>query len=58
MPKEEKKPKLKKIYDLSSGLKRNNKSCPKCGAGFFMAKHRNRWACGNCHYTEFVKENK
>lgn len=30
-----------------------NRSCPKCGQGFFMAKHKDRSTCGRCHYTEF-----
>ena len=33
---------------------RKNKSCPKCGHGNFMAKHANRWTCGQCHMTEFI----
>ena len=37
-------------------LERKNKSCPKCGSGTFMAKHANRWYCGNCHYAEFSKQ--
>ncbi|MBU0979778.1 MAG: 30S ribosomal protein S27ae [Nanoarchaeota archaeon] len=40
------------------GLKRENKFCPKCGQGVFMAKHANRLTCGKCQYTEFVKEEK
>lgn len=56
-----KKPKTKKpsskigtVYEVSgSGLKRKNKFCPKCGQGFFMAQHKDRVTCGNCHYTEF-----
>lgn len=34
-------------------LVRKRKSCPKCGTGFFMAKHKDRSYCGRCHYTEF-----
>ena len=37
-------------------LERKNKSCPKCGAGTFMAKHGNRSTCGQCHMTEFSKQ--
>jgi small subunit ribosomal protein S27Ae len=33
-------------------VKRERKSCPKCGPGVLMAKHTNRAACGNCGYTE------
>ena len=37
-------------------VERKNKSCPKCGSGTFMAKHANRWTCGNCHYSEVVRQ--
>lgn len=30
-----------------------NKSCPKCGAGVFLAQHDNRESCGKCGYTVF-----
>ncbi len=29
------------------------KNCPRCGAGVFMAQHKDRLACGKCGYTEF-----
>ena len=38
-----------------SKLERKNKSCPKCGAGTFLAEHSNRKTCGKCGYTEFRK---
>jgi len=42
------------LYEKSGDkIARKNKSCPKCGAGIFMAKHANRATCGNCHYAEF-----
>lgn len=44
------------LYETSGGLKRKTKFCPKCGEGTFMAKHKNRYSCGKCHYTEFVKQ--
>ena len=44
--------KAHKAYDLSSGFKRKNKSCPKCGAGTFMADHKDRWTCGKCNFME------
>ena len=40
-------------YETSGGLKRKKKNCPKCGAGVFMAQHKDRTTCGNCKYTEF-----
>jgi len=43
-------------YKTEGGLKRERKSCPKCGAGVFMAQHEDRMSCGKCSYTEFIKE--
>ncbi len=31
---------------------RKNKPCPKCGAGVFMAEHKNRRTCGKCSFME------
>jgi small subunit ribosomal protein S27Ae len=42
-----------KLY--SQGKLKVHKTCPKCGAGFLMAEHGNRRACGKCGYTEFKK---
>ncbi len=28
------------------------KSCPKCGAGYRLAEHKDRRACGRCGYFE------
>ena len=40
-------------------LNREKRLCPKCGAGVFMAEHKDRIHCGKCKYTEFKKtENK
>lgn len=44
------------LYDTSKELKRERKSCPKCGSGVFMAQHEDRVSCGRCGYTEFTKE--
>ena len=58
MAKEQAKKKLKgrwNLYQVSGNkIERKNKSCPKCGDGTFMAKHSNRWTCGNCRYVEFI----
>ncbi len=51
-----KKPSQKwKKYRISNGKIEREKSCPRCGPGIFMAKHKNRYFCGNCRYTEFLK---
>lgn len=48
-----------KLYEMKGGkLERKNKSCPKCGQGFFMAQHQDRLYCGGCGYTEFQKKAK
>ena len=39
-------------------LERKRKSCPKCGTGFFMGKHKDRSYCGRCGYTEFESASK
>ena len=31
-------------------------TCPKCGAGVYMATHKDRVSCGKCGYTEFNKK--
>ena len=48
--------KLSALYDISSGtLTRKNKTCPKCGPGMFLGKHKDRLVCGSCRYAEYVK---
>ena len=32
---------------------RLRRTCPKCGAGVFLAEHKDRLSCGSCGYTEF-----
>ncbi len=40
-------------YEVSGDtLKRKAKFCPKCGAGVFLAQHKDRVTCGGCGYTE------
>ena len=60
MTKRQKKPKNQikrwEFYDVSSGLQRKRKFCPKCGPGFFLAEHNNRTTCGKCGYVEFKRE--
>ncbi len=36
-------------------LDRKYKNCPKCGNGYFMAEHKDRYTCGRCSYTEWKK---
>jgi len=45
----------KKSYQVSNiyeNGKSKNKTCPKCGAGVFLAEHKDRRTCGKCGYSE------
>jgi len=60
VPKEEgKSPKaIVRTYYIIEGnkIKLKNKKCPRCGS--IMAHHLKpveRWHCGKCNYTEFIK---
>ncbi len=44
------------LYEISgTQIKRKNNSCPKCGQGTYMAKHKDRETCGKCGYSVFKK---
>jgi len=45
--------KLWEIYDVSSGgVSRKSGFCKKCGPGFFLSSHKDRFFCGKCKYME------
>jgi small subunit ribosomal protein S27Ae len=49
--------KLSTLYEISGdSITRKNRTCPKCGPGMFLGKHKNRLVCGSCKYVEFVKK--
>ncbi len=61
MAKEEKKnkssPKKAESYKIEGNrVVRLKKSCPRCGSGTLMAKHKGRLYCGRCHYTIFEEK--
>jgi len=39
-------------------LVRTHRTCPKCGQGYFLADHYDRWTCGKCGYTIFKRKGK
>ena len=41
-----------KFYEAKGELKSLSKSCPKCGAGVYLAEHKDRSTCGKCGYME------
>jgi len=40
-------------YRIEGNKLIRGKTCPKCGASYFLAEHKNRLYCGQCHYTQF-----
>jgi ubiquitin-small subunit ribosomal protein S27Ae len=58
-PKPEKKPKKeeKGIYSIykieSDKVCRLRPTCERCGPGYFMADHRERFTCGHCGFTRY-----
>ncbi|MGH9918584.1 MAG: 30S ribosomal protein S27ae [Nitrososphaerales archaeon] len=47
-----------KLYKVSGEtVERLKKECPRCGKGYFMAEHKDRFSCGNCGYTTFTPKN-
>ncbi|MCS7104197.1 MAG: 30S ribosomal protein S27ae [Thermofilaceae archaeon] len=51
-----------KLYEFNyekGSIKLVNRKCPRCGS--VMAHHlkpAERWHCGKCNYTEFVRQRK
>ena len=60
-PVEEKPKKVKKkrkgvfsYYKIGeAGLERLRPFCERCGSGYFMADHKNRFTCGHCGFTQY-----
>ena len=45
---------LWKRYSVAEGkVSKKLLSCPRCGIGYFMAEHVDRYTCGRCGYTKF-----
>ncbi|MEM1607276.1 MAG: 30S ribosomal protein S27ae [Candidatus Bathyarchaeia archaeon] len=55
MSKKEKRGKLvSSYYKIEGGrIKRLLPFCDRCGPGYFMADHGNRYACGHCGFTKY-----
>ncbi|MBS3053820.1 MAG: 30S ribosomal protein S27ae [Candidatus Aenigmarchaeota archaeon] len=58
-PKSKKKHKKVQVWKLykveGEKVTRKNEECPRCGAGIFLAKYKNRKYCGRCFYSEVEK---
>ncbi|HDN81740.1 MAG: 30S ribosomal protein S27ae [Methanomicrobia archaeon] len=47
---------ISKKYQIKDNKVIRKKTCPRCGAGVFLAEHKDRLTCGKCGYTEFIKK--
>jgi len=47
-----------KKYKVVGDKLEKEQSCPRCGPGHFLAKHKNRTTCGSCGYTIFAEAKK
>lgn len=60
-PKAEKKPKKeeKGIYSIykveGDKVTRLRPTCERCGPGYFMADHHDRFTCGHCGFTRYKR---
>ncbi len=47
----------RELYTVESDkIVRKRRTCPRCGAGVYLAEHADRYSCGKCGYTEFKKK--
>lgn len=39
-------------YSIKNNKIERKKYCPRCGPGFYLADHKDRYYCGSCKYME------
>jgi small subunit ribosomal protein S27Ae len=61
-PKTEKKKKGKGVHGFykieGENVRRLRPTCERCGPGYFMAKHQDRYTCGHCGFTRYKQVEK
>ena len=62
-PKHEKKKKKEKgihaLYKVENDkATRLRPTCERCGSGYFMANHHDRYTCGHCGFTRYKQSEK
>jgi small subunit ribosomal protein S27Ae len=61
-PKAEKKKEEKGIHTLykieDEKVTRLRPTCERCGPGYFMANHKDRYTCGHCGFTRYKQVEK
>jgi small subunit ribosomal protein S27Ae len=51
--------KIHELYEIKDGkLERRRPFCNRCGRGYFMADHGDRYTCGHCGFTIFKSKRK
>ena len=51
--------KIHEHYEMKDGkLERKRPFCNRCGRGYFMADHGDRYTCGHCGLTMFKSQKK
>jgi len=59
---EEKKKEDKGVYTLykieNGKVVRLRPTCERCGSGYFMADHGDRYTCGHCGFTRYKRSEK
>lgn len=57
VPKKKVSPKVWQFYKVEAGrLVKMRKECPRCGRGYFLGEHADRYTCGKCGYTQYKKK--
>jgi small subunit ribosomal protein S27Ae len=57
-PEKKKKPgkKIHTLYKVEQDkVSRLRPTCERCGTGYFMADHGNRYTCGHCGFTKYKR---
>ncbi|MGD9130562.1 MAG: 30S ribosomal protein S27ae [Candidatus Bathyarchaeota archaeon] len=48
---------ISSYYEIEEGkLKRLRPNCERCGPGYFMADHGDRYTCGHCGLTRYKQQ--
>ena len=48
---------VKAMYKIEGGkVSRARPTCERCGPGYFMADHHNRYTCGHCGFTRYKQK--
>jgi small subunit ribosomal protein S27Ae len=52
--KKNKKKGVNALYKIENDkVTRLRPTCERCGSGYFMANHKNRYTCGHCGFTRY-----